>query len=113
MTRIKKGLPELPKSPEFHPSKVGLPPQHAKNRACWGPRACRGPRNCQNLKSRANSQEQKANEAGSRQKQAPAPQAMIASNSAGLLLVASVEQMIDGAEYVLSAGGVLHERIGQ
>src|ERR1043166_10083583 len=46
-------------------------------------------------------------------KQAPAPQAMIAGNSGGLLPVAKVEQVIDGAEYVLSAGGVLHERVGQ
>ena len=46
-------------------------------------------------------------------KQAPAPQAMIAKNSAGRLPAANVEQMIDGAEYVLSAGGVLHERVRQ
>src|SRR5579864_5908141 len=38
---------------------------------------------------------------------------MIAENSAGLLAVAKVEQVIDGAEYVLSAGGVLHERVGE
>src|SRR5258708_1101623 len=50
---------------------------------------------------------------GRRRKQASAPQEMIAENSAGLLSIANVQQVIDGAEYVVSAGGVLHESVRQ